>query len=40
MEKQKIHVVLHDREVEGQYDRKLLLVEGLKVEVQEGVIFF
>lgn len=40
MKKQKIHVVLHDREEEGQHERQLLLVVELKGEVQEGVIFF
>ena len=40
MEKQKIHVVQRDREVEGQLELQMLLVEGLKGEVQEGVIFF
>jgi len=40
VKKQKMRVVLHDREEEGQHERQLLLAEGLKGEVPEGVIFF
>jgi hypothetical protein len=40
VKKQKMHVVLRNREEEGQLELQLLLVEGLKGEVQEGMIFF
>jgi hypothetical protein len=40
VKKQKMHVVLRNREEEGQHERQLLPVVELKGEVQEGVIFF